>query len=231
MKLGILSIPGSLLLNCIVLVSFSYASVSDSEKFIPSGIIQAGFSILGILFSCYLGYRYGLKKSEQQKRIEFIEKQVCELYSPMVGIYKDLHAKSKIVNKINNISDGEWRKLVKDMSPEVFRNSTDVTNWREKRDIGIEYNNNQLRNYIIPAYKKMQDILHNKIWLAEPDTLKWFETFNHFIDIWDRYLADYLQPEVLEKVMVSEIELQSFFEELENRLNFLRDKLKRGRPD
>lgn len=188
-------------------------------------------SLIGLIISGYLGYRYGLRYSQQKQRMEYIEKQIKEFYSPMVGIIKDIRAKGKIRYEISKACDREWRKLTDGMSPREFESSTQVDIHRKAIMDNIEYENQQLRNQIIPAYKKMLIIFQDKLWLADPQTLKWFDKFNHFVDIWERYLlGNYFPPEIMEQVRVSENGLQPFYKELENRLEILREQLEKGKP-
>ncbi len=44
-------------------------------------LVAPGFGFLGV----YIGLQYGLKQLREQKRLDFIERQIREFYSPLLG--------------------------------------------------------------------------------------------------------------------------------------------------
>ena len=53
------------------------------------------------LLAGYIGVRYGLKQIRIQKRIDFIERQLRELYSPLLAYQKEIRAKSELRLRIS----------------------------------------------------------------------------------------------------------------------------------
>jgi len=123
------------------------------------------FTIVGALVGAYGVYKYGLKQSQIKARLEFIEKQIQEFYSPMVGLITDIIAKNELRIKISKASDVEWRKIMEDVTPVVYEHLKDNSEIKKFSKI-IEYDNEELIRHIIPSYKKMLVIFQEKIWLT-----------------------------------------------------------------
>lgn len=70
--------------------------------------LDSAFPYLSILIAGYLGHRLALKQLESQRKLEFIERQLREFYSPMIGCLKRVRAKSELRLKISQASDSAW---------------------------------------------------------------------------------------------------------------------------
>ncbi len=51
---------------------------------------------LFILLAGYFVYRYGIRQMRSQKRLEYVERQLREFYSPMIGYLKRIKPKSEL---------------------------------------------------------------------------------------------------------------------------------------
>jgi len=71
----------------------------------------------------------------------------------------------------------------------------------------------------------MVAIFREKLWLAEPDTRAYLPALIEFVDLWDRWLAESVPGEVIEKLGHSEKHLHPFYEHLEKRHDELRSVL------
>lgn len=138
------------------------------------------------LLSGYMGYRYGLDQFSKQKKLEFVERQIREFYSPMIGCLMQIQAKSNLRYEISKASDLAWKKLV-EQHPKPFE---DHEKYFEPFKQSILYDNDQLRNELIPLYDKMVKIFSDNYWLAEPETRKWYSELSEFVDLWHRWLDE-----------------------------------------
>ena len=51
------------------------------------------------------------RREIRQRRLSFIEKQISEFYSPLLGIRSEIRMRSELRVKIHSTADIEWRKL------------------------------------------------------------------------------------------------------------------------
>ncbi|HAR63414.1 MAG TPA: hypothetical protein DCS13_08125 [Candidatus Margulisbacteria bacterium] len=171
------------------------------------------------LFAGYIGIKYGLKQIEVKKHLDFIEKQLANFYSPILGYQKEIRAKSELRVKISHAAGVCWQDrchgghVVAD--PE-YQKYIDIT----------EYENKQFKNELLPLYKKMLSTFRDNYWLAETPTREWFKVLCEYIEKWDRYYAESIPKDVIRKIGLDESVLLPFYEELECTMNILRDKLK-----
>lgn len=171
------------------------------------------------LLAGYIGVTYGLKQLRSQKKLDFIERQLKEFYSPLLGCQKELRSKSEIRLKISDAADKAWREKCE---KKPFLNHEKEFEPYEKI---IEYDNKQLRDELLPLYHKMLIIFRDNYWLAEPETRKWYSELCEFVEIWDRCISDNIPNEVIEKLNHKEGKLKPFYQDLEKQIDVLRNKL------
>ncbi len=170
---------------------------------------------LATLLAGYIGVRYGLKQIEIQRRFDFVERQLREFYSPLLGYLRAVRAKSALRLRISNVAD-EVREEISARRPEGES---------EQFEKLIKYDNQQLRQELLPLYRKMLEVFREHYYLAEPETVKWYTELSDFIDLWDRWLAESIPREVIQKLDHTEERLKGFYAELELRHNVLRQRL------
>ena len=173
------------------------------------------------LLAGYIGVRYGLKQVKTQKKLDFIERQLREFYSPMLGFRKEILAKSELRVKISKAANEAWRQTC-ERSPKPFDNHEEEF---EPYKRIIEYDNAQLRDELLPLYKRMLSTFSANYWLAEPETRKWFTELCEFVELWERWLSTAIPADVIEKLDHREEKLYPFYEELEKRMDILRKTL------
>lgn len=191
----------------------------------------AGPAIAG-LFGAFGGVALGawltLAGQEKQRRIAFNERQLRELYAPLLAARKEIEVIGMIRVKFSSAADTAWRELVHGRSVEVVENLMDKR-FPSFKAI-IDYNNDQFMAVVLPLYKKMREVFRENMWLAFPETLDYWSPFIEFIDQWDRFLADSIPIEVHEIVKVEEAGLQLFYAHLASVQTAIKSALLNGKP-
>jgi hypothetical protein len=172
-------------------------------------------SVLAPVLAGYIGVKYGLKQIKMQKRMEFIENQLNKFYSPILGLRKEIRAKSELRVKIESLGDEAWKEACKNGQ------APDITPYTKS----IDYNNRQLREQFIPAYNKMLEVFKENYWLVEGETRKFYPQLVEYVEIWNRNFADGLPPDVAARIKHTEGNLENFYNELEIRTDKLRQEL------
>lgn len=187
--------------------------------------------ILSGLAGVFVGAWLSNRQSQNQRKLDFFEKQLRELYSPLIGTRKEIQILSEFRCVVEGASDEWWKDVCKLGDQMDMEKAQKYYDEKEKGIDGpIGYNNNQLKIKILPAYRQLVEIFRNNFYLAEEETKKYFPTLVKFIETWERFLSQTHPREVMQKINVSEKELQPFYQHLEETLKALREKLKEGKP-
>ena len=190
-------------------------------------IVSQNFSAITGLGGVYIGAWLTQRQNKEQRKLEFCEKQLRELYSPLFALRKEIRILSEF-RLAGEVAQDQWwqevcqrsRRIKDDPSHNKF-----IDKEREKITGQIEYNNKQLTEKIIPAYRQMVNIWKENYWLSEEDTKEYFPTLIKFVETWERHLSRTHAPEVLEEISVSEDKLMPFYDHIEKFHNTLRKKL------
>lgn len=192
--------------------------------------ISIGAPIVSALAGVFIGSWLSSKQSKQARKHSFIEKQLGQFYSPMLGLRSEIEMRSELRAKIQNAADTSWKELCEDTrskgGPEALKQLSD-SRFPEFKNI-IDYDNHALAEQLIPAYKQILTIFRENMWLAEPETVEYFKELLEFIDIWDRWLARSMPVEVWKKLDHPEEKLKPFYNNLEETHKRLRKKLESG---
>lgn len=172
---------------------------------------------LATLLAGYIGVRYGLKQIKIEKHLEFVEKQLREFYSPLLGRRKYIRAKSEFRLKVETISGKQW----KENAGKGIQQSTESVHDE------IKYNNRQLDEEFLPMYREMLIIFKDNYWLAEPETKKFYNELVEYVEGWNRWKEKGVTAETMKEIGHSEENLKPFYEELEKRTDILRSELSR----
>ncbi len=170
---------------------------------------------LATLLAGYIGVRYGLKQVKAEKRLEFIEKQLEEFYSPLLGRGKYIRAKGELRVKVETVSGRQW----KENAAKGIRQSVESVNGE------IEYNNRQLDEEFLPMYRDMLTIFKDNYWLAEPETREFYHELVEYVEGWNRWKANGVTAETISEIGHTEKKLKPFYDELEKRTDILRSEL------
>ncbi|MFQ5794802.1 MAG: hypothetical protein ACE5JP_07120 [Candidatus Bipolaricaulia bacterium] len=152
-----------------------------------------------------LQHQFQQRESVRQQRHRFVEQQVKELYSPMVGIYQEARGKLVVSQRIK-----------------AARKKAGATESKES----IEYEHRQIEEKLIPGLEKMLDLFREKRWLAEESTEEYYPGLVEFIEIENRFKAGILSSEVRDELDKSSF--RALFEDLQNHLRRLRAQLREG---
>lgn len=187
--------------------------------------IPAASGLVGVMLGAWLSGR----RETRQRQLAFVERQLRDFYSPLLGIRNEIRMRSELRVRLREAADAEWRKLCEEKRKIGVGALQQLTAERgqEFTDI-IEYDNRQLKQDLIPAYRKMVNLFRDNIWLAEPETKEFFRPLLEFVEVWERWLAKTLPPEVIEALEHGEESLHPFYDHLKNKHGELREKLKRG---
>lgn len=176
------------------------------------------------LFSALVGglivYVFGIRKLSIEVRNAFIQKQMSEFYSPIAGYRKRIRAKSEVRGKVSTAANEAWKELCAHYS-EAKQPMLNQEELYAPFGKIIEYDNRQLREELMPLYRKILDLFTEKYWLADEDTRAYYQDFLEFVEIWERYLAEALPGEVIRKLEHSEENVLPFYEHVEQRLSAL----------
>ena len=75
-----------------------------------SELIKFIVSVISPVVAGCVGVWYGLAQIKLAKRLEFVEKQLRDFYSPLLGIRKDIEAVSGLRPKIQAKSEEVWQE-------------------------------------------------------------------------------------------------------------------------
>ena len=191
---------------------------------IINNLIDLSKIVLPSLFTLLagsLGYRYGLRHMKNQKRLEFVERQLREFYSPMIGCLKRINAKSELRYEISKACDPAWRKICEE-HPKPF---LDSDKYFEPFKKSLMYDNKQLREELIPLYDKMLSIFSENYCLAESETKSWYSELTRFVELWHRWLDESIPAEVINELDHKEDRLNPFYQDLESQIIKLQKEL------
>lgn len=162
-------------------------------------------------------YFFTARHFRRQKRHEFLQRRLDELYGPLYGHIKQVGANAKARLEASRASDKAWREIcARHQKPFL-----DHDKYFEPFKRQIEYENERFKKDDLPAYDAMLSLLKTKNHLAYPSTLQWFDQFTQYVDHWHRPLAG----EVLMQLNISEEPLLDFYAEVEKRCNQLNREL------
>jgi len=169
-------------------------------------------------------YVFGIRKFSFETRIGFIQMQLSEFYSPMAGYRKRIRAKSEVRAKVSEAASEAWKELCAPYSEAHQPTLNHEESYAPYKKI-IEYDNNQLREELMPLYRKMLEVFTEKYWLANADTRAYYQDFLEFVELWDRCLADALPGEVIQKLGHTEENVKPFYDHIESKLTVLQQEI------
>lgn len=174
------------------------------------------------LFAVYLAYRFATHQARTKRNTDLIEKQLQEFYSPIWGCIKRIRAQGELRSDISAACSVAWKKVC-ERSPKPFLNHDEEFKPYKRQ---IEYDNDQLREEVIPLYDQALEIFTSKYWLSEQSTREYCEEFYRFIEIWHRYLEESIPIDALREIDHGEEKLKPFYSDIEQQLKELKQRLK-----
>jgi hypothetical protein len=193
--------------------------------------IAAGAGLLGVAVG---GYFIGSQqKRERQQR--HIGEQLAEFYSPMVALCLQVIARRELRRKIAGEADSTWWAMTerayqgKDQGQVMDHVDKLLKERAPAFDKMIDYDNQQLAEETIPAYRRMLELFTAKMYLAEFSTAQYFPVLLDFVEIWERCLSDSLPREVVRNLKHSDEPLLPFYADLADNFARLQQALREKR--
>lgn len=209
---------------------FSPEMLALLDNWIPT-IIPAATGLVGVLVGAGLTSWFAARRERIQRRHAFIEKQLSEFYSPMLGLRAEVKALSDLRVKLQSEAGAAWGDLCAAIpegagKPEALQALT--AQRYPPFSALIEHENKKLIDRLLPAYRKMVKLFRKELWLAEEGTRAYYPELIEFVDIWDRALEKSIPPEVITRIGHTENKLQPFYEHLQKQHDRLRSLIARG---
>jgi hypothetical protein len=184
-------------------------------------IISAVCGLGGVFLWAWFANR----NEQRRQRRDFIEKQVRELYSPLLNIRQQVRALCEL--RVRTVAEGAWEELCHEASerggPEALRR---LSMERSTVFQAIAHDkNDQWKKELLPCYKAMLQIFQEKMWLAEETTRERFQKLTVYVELWERGLNRTIPVEAVAWLNVREADLVPLYEELEQTFRNLRAKL------
>lgn len=187
--------------------------------------IPAIFGLVGVIIGAWLSGR----RDKKQRRLLFIEQQLKGFYSPMLGLRREIIMRSELRVKIHDAAGTVWQELC-DQAKEIGEDTLGEVSRKRGPEFTkiIDYDNKQLQEELLPAYRQMAELFRNNLWLADPETQKYYQSLIEFIELWDRWLGNAIPAEVFNRLEHTEERLKPFYEHIQKKHDELREKIKKG---
>lgn len=201
--------------------------IFETVRIVVTVAIPALSGLVGVAIGAWL-----TSLSEQKgRRFAFLERQLSEFYSPMLGLRNEVKANGEFRAQVQAVANAAWVDLCSDIEKHDFEGSQRLTRERGPEFARIiEYDNSKLYEELLPAYRKMVELFRENYWLAEPETRSYYGGLVEFVEIWNRWIDKSLPIEVLKRLDHGEAKLALFYEHLEQLHDAIRQKLKNGQP-
>ncbi len=162
-------------------------------------------------------------QSREERQYRFLLKRLEEFYSPMYHLRMEILTLSELREEVMR-KHGEYvAQQVKDRGR--------ITGSDEKLFSGErEFNSKLFEERLLPAYKRMLDLFHQKGHLATELTRTHFPELVRFTETWNRWLAETIHPEVMRSVDRGEVSLEIFYQDIEMTYRDLMHQLPKGMP-
>jgi hypothetical protein len=201
---------------------FKWAVSVFAPVFVPS---VAGF--LGVLIGAWLT----TKREIRQRRHEFVERQLSDFYSPLLGCHMKIEAICVTHRRIEHAANEAWRKSCNEMS-QTARREENLERLNTERGPAFariaDGDNKQLGERVNAAYRNMVRIFEENLWLAQPGTRGYFGGLLEYADLSERCAAQEIPHEVLRELDYSEHSLLPFFKHIQETHDLLRGQVSRG---
>lgn len=180
-----------------------------SEITLAHILVPAIAALLGVVAGGYIT-AHNQSCDRRQRRIR---EQIDGFYGPMVGIRQEILAKSELRAEIEQCYQEMLSKLKEHSREDRSREQTARSDETQKR---IDYNNQQLRYELLPAYKRLRDHFSKNMSLAESSAREHFPELVKYIEAWNRQFARVIPLGI--ELGYNEEKLAPFYEDLESEL-------------
>lgn len=188
--------------------------------------VPAVSGLAGVTIGAWLTGR----RERSQRRLAFVEKQIKDFYSPMLGLRNEIKMRSELRVRIHDTANTAWKDLCAEKHKISIEAVQELTRTHGPQFTKlIEYDNKQLQEELLPAYSQMAKLFRENLWLADPDTRTHYQYLIEFVGLWERWLANSIPGEVIQRLGHSEENLKPFYEHLQQTHDALRCKIERGK--
>lgn len=188
---------------------------------VSKGGISAVWGLVGVFAGSWVTSRH----QRIERRNARMKEQLMEFYAPLRGMRADIKAKSDVRVKVQAIAGAEWQqKFVGVDDPEV-KKRIDEGSWDLYEKLN-KYSDDQLKNDIIPTYRKMIEHFMSHMGYAEESTISHYAAFVEFVEIWNRFLQGSLPREVANKLSQAESNLYPLYDDIETTAKRLSEKMR-----
>lgn len=177
---------------------------------ILKGVILAAWGLVGVIVGSWLTGRHQRKERRNARSRE----QLMEFYAPQRGMRADIKAKSDLRVKIHALGQGQWGQKFQNVTDPEIKRRIDEMDWSGYEKI-LKYSDEQMRNEIIPAYRRMVEHFASHIGYAEESTIAHYPAFVEFVEIWNRFLQGSLPREVANALSHAESKLYPLYDDIE----------------
>ena len=179
---------------------------------VPDSVVSILSYVATASFAAGIGHLFTARHYRKQKRYEFSERRLNELYAPLLSRIEQLRSDGKLRVDIFHAKDEAWQEKCK-RAPDPFLGHEDAFALYQK---SIDYENHHFRE-TMKLYDEMLSILNTKRHLAFRSTLGFYDLLFRFVELWRRWLDEAIPGEAIEKLDVPEEELQPFYDDVEAR--------------
>src|SRR5260370_2641645 len=194
--------------------------MADWPEIIKGGV-SAIWGLVGVIVGSWLTGRH----QRIERRNARSREQLMEFYARVRGMRADRRAKSDLRVKVHALEEELWpEKFAGIVDPEV-KKRIDEAAWPDYEKT-FKYSDDQLKNDIIPTYRKMVEHFASHMGYAEESTIAHYPAFVEFVEIWNRFLKG-LPREVANKLSQAESKLYPLYDDVEMNAKRLSGELKK----
>ena len=204
--------------------------IMTSQELLRWAVSLIGSGSIGGVAGALITAGLTTRREKRQRRHEFIERQLRDFYSPILGLRIENQAICVSQGKISGTANEAWRAECAELrqSAKAEENLERFSAQRGPVFAAItDYNNKQMAQ-VNANYRRMVAIFRENLWLAKPETRDFFGAVLEYSDLSERWTAGTIPREVLVRLEHSERVLIPFFEHVQETHDLLRARLKMG---
>lgn len=155
--------------------------------------------------SGFLGIIFGYQSYKIQRRFNYKERQLNELYSPILASIKEINAKFSAIINVLDILEEENKDKIKE-----WKRTGSIEGSFEWYKGSVLYNAKIVEEEILPVYRKILDILTTNYSLADDDTIEFYDKLIDYIEFEYRCINTEIPKELYIKLKTQSERLHVF---------------------
>jgi|SRR5208337_2026479 len=161
---------------------------------------------------------------KKERESAFIKERLRDFYAPLLRMRSEIRAKSELRVKITSVTHADWQGKFEGITDPEAKKAIDLQESPRVEKV-FDYNDKQLREEIVPLYRKMLEWFSSRMWLAEPSTLTHYSALVEFVELWNR--VDTLPGSAVMKLEHSEKKLYPLYDDLKTNFERLSKELRK----